>query len=115
VETAAYFVVAEALANAGKYANAVKESVARIQKLNISGTPMFLVGRTPAPSQPMIVAKVIEGAQPFEVFVQHHVRAVGVPQPRRLLEEHAQGYRPGPPAEQGGRAGRSRSTVSLTS
>lgn len=52
----------------GKYANAVKESVARIQKLNISGTPMFLVGRTPSGSQPMTVAKVIEGAQPYEAF-----------------------------------------------
>jgi hypothetical protein len=46
----------------------VKDSVARIQKLNISGTPMFLVGRTPAGSQPMTVAKLIEGAQPFEAF-----------------------------------------------
>ena len=54
--------------DSGKYANAVKESVARIQKMNISGTPMFLVGRTPSGSQPMTVAKVIEGAQPFEAF-----------------------------------------------
>ena len=54
--------------DSGKHANAVKESVARIQKLNINGTPMFLVGRTPAGSQPMTVAKVIEGAQPFAAF-----------------------------------------------
>ena len=36
--------------------------------MNISGTPMFLVGRTPAGSQPMTVAKLIEGAQPFDAF-----------------------------------------------
>ena len=33
--------------DSGKYAQAVKDSVARIQKLNINGTPMFLVGKTP--------------------------------------------------------------------
>jgi protein-disulfide isomerase len=54
--------------DSGKYANAVKESVARIQKLNINGTPMFLVGRTPSANQPMKVAKIIEGAQSFDAF-----------------------------------------------
>jgi protein-disulfide isomerase len=54
--------------DSGKYAQAVKDSVARIQKLNINGTPMFLIGRTPSGSQPMTVAKVIEGAQPYEAF-----------------------------------------------
>jgi protein-disulfide isomerase len=52
----------------GRHANAVKASVARIQKLNINGTPMFLVGRTPSGSEPMTVSKVIEGAQPFDAF-----------------------------------------------
>ena len=54
--------------DAGKYANAVKESVARIQKLNINGTPMFLVGRTPSGNQPMKIGKIIEGAQSFDAF-----------------------------------------------
>jgi protein-disulfide isomerase len=54
--------------DSGKYANAVKESVERIQKMNINGTPMFLIGKTPSGSQPMTVSKVIEGAQPYEVF-----------------------------------------------
>jgi protein-disulfide isomerase len=54
--------------DSGKYANAVKESVERIQKMDINGTPMFLVGKTPSGSQPMTVARVIEGAQPYEVF-----------------------------------------------
>ena len=54
--------------DAGTHAKAVQESVARIQKLNVNGTPMFLVGRTPQPGKPLTVAKIIEGAQPFEAF-----------------------------------------------
>lgn len=53
--------------DSGKHAQAVKDSVARIQKLGISGTPAFLIGRTPS-SGPMKVSKVVEGAQPFSVF-----------------------------------------------
>ena len=56
--------------DSGRHANAVRNSVARIQKLSVNGTPMFLVGRTPSGSQPMTVARVIEGAQPFEAFRQ---------------------------------------------
>jgi protein-disulfide isomerase len=54
--------------DSGKHAKAVQDSVARIQKLNISGTPMFLIGRTPSGSQAITIAKVIEGAQSFEAF-----------------------------------------------
>jgi protein-disulfide isomerase len=54
--------------DSGKHAKAVQESVARVQTLNINGTPMFLIGKTPTGSQPMKVEKVIEGAQPFEAF-----------------------------------------------
>jgi protein-disulfide isomerase len=52
----------------GKHAQAVKESVARIQKLGVNGTPAFLIGRTPAGGGPITVAKVVEGAQPFAAF-----------------------------------------------
>jgi protein-disulfide isomerase len=54
--------------DSGKHAKAVQDSVARISKMNINGTPMFLVGRTPSGSAPMTVSKVIEGAQPYEAF-----------------------------------------------
>jgi protein-disulfide isomerase len=54
--------------DSGKHAKAVKDSVARIQKLNINGTPMFLVGRTPSGSAPLTIAKIIEGAQPLDAF-----------------------------------------------
>ena len=52
----------------GKHAQAVKESVARIQKLGVNGTPAFLIGRTPAGGGPITVTKVVEGAQPFAAF-----------------------------------------------
>ena len=48
--------------------NAMKASVERIQKMNINGTPMFLVGKTPSGDAGMPVAKVIEGAQPYAAF-----------------------------------------------
>jgi protein-disulfide isomerase len=54
--------------DSGKYAQAVKESVARIQKLNINGTPMFLVGRTPQGGTEMTISRVIEGAMPYDAF-----------------------------------------------
>ena len=52
----------------GRHTDAIKASVARVQGLNISGTPMFLIGRTPSGSEPMTVSHVVEGAQPFDAF-----------------------------------------------
>jgi protein-disulfide isomerase len=54
--------------DSGKHAHAVQDSVNRIQKMNLSGTPMFLIGRTPAGSPSVKIEKVIEGAQSFETF-----------------------------------------------
>jgi len=50
----------------GKHAKEVQASVERIAKMNVNGTPMFLVGRSSGNS--ITIAKVIEGAQPFEAF-----------------------------------------------
>ena len=52
----------------GAHSSAVKESVARIQKLGINGTPAFLIGKTPSGAEPMKVTKVLEGALPFSAF-----------------------------------------------
>lgn len=52
----------------GKYRNAVRESVQKMQALGVSGTPMFLVGRTPSGSEPFKAASAINGAQPFSAF-----------------------------------------------
>ena len=52
--------------DSGKHAKEVQASVERITKMNVNGTPMFLVGRSSGNS--VTVAKVIEGAQPYEAF-----------------------------------------------
>jgi protein-disulfide isomerase len=52
----------------GKHAQEVKDSVERIQKLGISGTPAFLIGRSAAGGGAIKITKVVEGAQPFSVF-----------------------------------------------
>jgi protein-disulfide isomerase len=52
----------------GKHAQAVKESVSRVQQLGVSGTPMFLIGTTPRGSDALKVKKTIEGAQPYNAF-----------------------------------------------
>lgn len=52
----------------GRHGKAVRDSVARIQKLGINGTPAFLIGRTPASGGTMKVTKFVEGAQPFSAF-----------------------------------------------
>ena len=54
--------------SSGKHAAAVKDSVARMEQLGIGGTPMTLIGLTPAPGQPMKVVKYIYGAKPFSEF-----------------------------------------------
>jgi predicted DsbA family dithiol-disulfide isomerase len=46
----------------------VQASVARMEQLGISGTPMTVIGLTPSPGQPLKVAKYVYGAQPFSAF-----------------------------------------------
>jgi protein-disulfide isomerase len=52
----------------GKFAAPVRESVARMQKIGIDSTPMFLLGLTPPDGQPMKVLKVVKGAVPYSEF-----------------------------------------------
>ena len=58
----------KACVDSGKYAKSVRDSVARMEQLGVNSTPTFLVGVTPAPGQPMRVAKVVKGAVPFSEF-----------------------------------------------
>jgi protein-disulfide isomerase len=51
----------------GQHAKEVQASVERISKLNVNGTPMFLLGRASGDSK-VTVARVVEGAQPYEEF-----------------------------------------------
>jgi protein-disulfide isomerase len=52
----------------GKHSSEVRESVKRMQQLGIDSTPTFLIGKTPAPGQPMQILKVVKGAFPYEQF-----------------------------------------------
>jgi protein-disulfide isomerase len=53
--------------DSGKHAKEVQDSVEKIAQLNVNGTPMFLLGRT-SPDNKVTVARVIEGAQPYDAF-----------------------------------------------
>jgi protein-disulfide isomerase len=52
----------------GKFSASVQASVRRMEQLGIQGTPMVLIGRTPAPGQPMKIEKFVYGAQSFGAF-----------------------------------------------
>jgi protein-disulfide isomerase len=54
--------------SSGRHSAAIKDSVARIERLGIGGTPMTLLGYTPAPGQPMKVEKYLYGALPYAEF-----------------------------------------------
>ena len=54
--------------SSGRHAASIKDSVTRIERLGIGGTPMTLLGYTPAPGQPMKVEKYIYGALPYKEF-----------------------------------------------
>jgi protein-disulfide isomerase len=52
--------------DSGKHTKEIEASVERIAKMNVNGTPMFFVARTTGDK--ITIAKVIEGAQPYEAF-----------------------------------------------
>jgi protein-disulfide isomerase len=52
----------------GKHSASIQASVKRMEGLGISGTPMTVIGLTPAPGQPMKVVKYVYGAQPYSAF-----------------------------------------------
>lgn len=58
----------EACLSSGRHAASIQASVARMEQLGISGTPMTVIGLTPAPGQPLKVLKYVYGAQPYPAF-----------------------------------------------
>ena len=52
----------------GRHASSIQASVSRMEQLVISGTPMVVLGYTPAPGQPLKVEKYVYGAQPYSAF-----------------------------------------------
>lgn len=58
----------QACLTSGRHDAAIQASVSRMEGLGISGTPMTVIGLTPAPGEPMKVVKYVYGAQPYSAF-----------------------------------------------
>jgi protein-disulfide isomerase len=54
--------------NGGTHAAAIRESIARMQELGVGGTPLTLIGLTPAPGTPMKILSFVYGAKPYPEF-----------------------------------------------
>ncbi len=54
--------------NGGAHAADIRASIARMQELGVGGTPLVLIGLTPAPGSPMKVIASVYGAQPYAEF-----------------------------------------------
>jgi protein-disulfide isomerase len=52
----------------GPHAPAIRASIARMQQLGVEGTPLVLIGLTPAPGTPMKVMASVYGAKPYPEF-----------------------------------------------
>jgi protein-disulfide isomerase len=52
----------------GKHAAAIRQSIGRMQQLGVGGTPLVLIGLTPAPGSPMKVVSFVYGAKPYPEF-----------------------------------------------
>jgi len=52
----------------GPHAPAIRASIARMQQLGVEGTPLVLIGLTPAPGTPMKVLATVYGAKPYPEF-----------------------------------------------
>jgi protein-disulfide isomerase len=50
------------------HAPAIRESIAHMQQLGVGGTPLTLIGLTPAPGAPMKVVSSVYGARPYADF-----------------------------------------------
>ena len=51
-----------------KYAPAIRQSISRMQQLGVEGTPLVLIGLTPAPGSPLKVVSFVYGAKPYPEF-----------------------------------------------
>jgi protein-disulfide isomerase len=54
--------------NGSPHAADIRESITRMQELGVGGTPLVLIGMTPAPGAPMKIASYVYGAKPFPEF-----------------------------------------------
>lgn len=54
--------------SSGKHAASIKDSIQRMEQMGVGGTPLILVGLTPAAGQPMKVLAAVYGARPYADF-----------------------------------------------
>jgi protein-disulfide isomerase len=54
--------------NGSPHAAAIRESVSRMQDLGVGGTPLVLIGMTPAAGTPMKIVSSVYGAKPYPEF-----------------------------------------------
>jgi protein-disulfide isomerase len=54
--------------NGGVHAASIRDSIARMQQLGVGGTPLTLIGLTPAAGAPMKVVASVYGARPYADF-----------------------------------------------
>ncbi|MEP6916925.1 MAG: DsbA family protein, partial [Acidobacteriota bacterium] len=52
----------------GRHAPAINSSIARMRQLGVDGTPLTLIGVTPAPGAPMKIVSSVYGAKPYAEF-----------------------------------------------
>jgi protein-disulfide isomerase len=58
----------DACLTSGKHAPPIRDSIVRMQDMGVDGTPLVLIGLTPAPGSPMKVVSSVYGAQPYSNF-----------------------------------------------
>jgi protein-disulfide isomerase len=58
----------DACLSGGRHANAIRASIERMQQLGVGGTPLTLIGLTPAPGEPMKIVSSVYGAKPYDEF-----------------------------------------------
>ena len=54
--------------SSGRHAVAIRDSIERMQQLGVGGTPLTLIGITPAPGAPMKIVSSVYGAKPYPEF-----------------------------------------------
>jgi protein-disulfide isomerase len=54
--------------SSGRHAAAIRDSIERMQELGVGGTPLTLIGITPAPGAPMKIVSSVYGARPYPDF-----------------------------------------------
>lgn len=58
----------DACLTSGRHATPIRDSIVRMEQLGVDGTPLTLIGITPAPGAPMKIVSSVYGARPYPDF-----------------------------------------------